>query len=151
MRGGFFGAMLVAALLGGCAAADEDTPDESGAAVRGTDDVAGAFAVQYALGGDFDRIAERDAPAESELRATLACVAQRRDLVRGATARLLRWTFERRRYFVLEVDLEDQETIRDAVFVYVFSESGATAFQALAWDGKKNVKLAFRTGTGCPT
>ncbi|MBX3187280.1 MAG: hypothetical protein KF819_09700 [Labilithrix sp.] len=150
--------LLVAAGLAGCAAPAGDAgDDETGAtadAVRSREDLAGAFAVQYAgLGGRFRSIARRDLierlPA-GEARDFATCLAERRDVVRGATIAGATWTFERSTYFMLEVELEPSAAFADPVMAFVFYDDGRSAFQALAWDRKRSVKLDFRNGSPCP-
>lgn len=159
--------LLVATLLG-CAAApveeEEAAAGSSQAASReSTAEVATAFAIDYGASdsaagflvasGTFDSIDDRalsGALPDGEARAAARCIAARQDAVHGDTLAGLTWRHEHQTYYVLVVDLDDMQGLRDLHMLYVFAKDGSAVFQALTWDGKKNVKLAFGR-SACPS
>lgn len=167
--------LLVVAGLVGCAApsgSDSDAEEGSGesnegesneAQSRGSNaDPAAAFAVDYGVSGSaagilvasgtFASIDDRDlagALPEGDASAAAQCLAARKDSVHGDTLEGRTWTFNHRTYYVLVVGLDDMKGLTDLHMVFVFDAKGAAAFQALTWDGKKNVKLTSGR-SACP-
>lgn len=154
--------LLVLAMLVGCAspAAEEEASAESGQAATKTD-LSGAFAIDYGASdsaagwlvssGTFHSIERRslmDTLPEA-VRASAQCLAARKDSLHGDTLAGLTWTYEHETFYVLVVDLDDMQGLRDLHMLFVFDADGAPAFQALTWDGKKNIKLTSGR-SACP-
>lgn len=155
--------LLVLSSLIGCAAppAEDDAAGESGEAQSNADPAA-AFAIDYGVSGsiagalvasgtfasiDGDDLA--DTLPEGDARAAATCLAERKDSVHGDTLEGRTWTFHHQTYYVLVVALDDMKGLHDLHMVFVFDAKGAAAFQALTWDGKKNVKLTSGR-SACP-
>lgn len=142
--------LLLATGAFGCAAStDEEDAESSQGAVRTTEDIAAAFAIQYGgLGGRF-RSVDRERLPEGDASEWAACLAAHRDVVRGKTLETSTWKYENATYFVVEVEVEPNEELRDPVMVNVFFDDGRPAFQAIAWDRKHSVKLYLEPRSPC--
>lgn len=146
------------ATLIGCAtppADEEEASSESNqAATSSSADVSAAFAIDYGASdsaagwlvssGRFDSIDEDDLMKrlpDGAAHAAAVCLADRHDTIHGDTLAGFTWKHEHETYYVLSVALADMNGLEDLHMVFVFNADGTSAFQALTWDGKKNIKL----------
>lgn len=138
---------------------DDDASSDSAAAVRETsiENTAGAFAVDYGLGFLAARHLEdiprdkllEELPPEGDARRYAQCLEVRRDTVKGDTLSGHTWDYEGQRYYVLKTELKNANGLEDVHMMFVFSSDGVSRFQVLTWDGRRNVKIAYRSGAPC--
>lgn len=146
--------LLVLATLVGCASpapADEGA-EESGQAESASSNqgVQTAFAIDYGSSGSaagilvrsgsFDSI-DIDALPDGDVSSAAQCLSARNDSIHGDSLAAMTWTFQHETYYVLTVALDDMQGLHDLHLVFVYTSDGSASFQALTWDGKKNVKL----------
>jgi len=160
--------LLSLGLLVGCAgsAADDASATTSAVTSETTSEVAGAFSIDYTIGwfsgAKFESIDAKKLGSvlpDGDAQTYAKCLAARRggaplgdgraDTVRGDTLDGEIWKHDGATYYVLTVDLEDAEGLHDVAMAFVFSSDGASRFQALTWDGKRNVKIAYKTNPPC--
>lgn len=156
--------LFVMATLVGCAAtpATDEGSATSGQAESGAD-ASAAFAIDYSTSdsaagilvrsGSFDSISSDDLMTtlpEGDATAAAQCLSARNDSMHGDTLAGLTWTYNHETYYVLTVALDDMQGLTDLHMVFVYAADGSSAFQALTWDGKKNVKLTSGK-SACPS
>ena len=154
------GFLLFLLVMAGCAAAPaSEGTAESGQAESSASTVSGAFAIDYSASssiagllvrsGSFDSI-DVDALPDGDASAAATCLSARHDAMHGDSLAALTWKYEHDTYYVLTVALDDMQGLHDLHMVFVYNADGSSAFQALTWDGKKNVKLTSGH-SACPS
>jgi hypothetical protein len=164
---------LAALHLTGCGAPPpDDGTSSAGAATTATgesaQDEAGAFSTDFTVGWltgarfhalpttTSDLIA---ALPEGDARTYARCLEKRRadaplgdgrrDTVHGDSLVGSTWEHAHARFYVLLVDVSNTKGLRNLQMAFVFAEDGASRFQALTWDNRTNIQLAFRDGAPC--